>query len=111
MIVLLVAASPCLATSYAQPERHDVLSHNRAFVLDVNPKTKVHAVYDASDRTKPLWSFSKSVWHYPFLVSNDGTVVATVGWKHVKAEHIAESVGVSFWNKDGEFRTYPLRDL
>jgi hypothetical protein len=110
-LMLLVTTSSCFATSYAKPERHDVFSHNRAFVLDVNPKTEVHIVYDVRDRTKPLWSFSKPVWHYPFLLSNDGTVVVTVAWKHVRAEHIAEAIGVEFWNRDGEFRTYPLRDL
>jgi hypothetical protein len=111
IFVLVVTTSSCFATSYTKPERHDVFSHNRAFVLDVNPKTEVHTVYDVRDRTKPLWSFSKQVWHYPFLLSNDGTVVVTVAWKHVQAEHLADAIGVRFWNRDGEFRTYPLRDL
>jgi hypothetical protein len=110
-IVLLVSTSPCFASSYARPERHDVFSHNQAFVLDVNPETKVHTVYDARDRTKPLWSFSMPVWHFPFLLSNDGRVIVTVTSMYVKAEDIAESVGVRFWNRDSEFRTYPLRDL
>ena len=111
ILALLLAASPALATSYPEPERHDVYSRNRAFVLDVDPKTETHTVYYAGDRTKPLWSFSKPVWHYPFLVSDDGTVVATVSWKHVKADYLGKAVGVRFWNKDGEFRSHALGDL
>ncbi len=111
ILALLLTASPAFATSYAQPKRHDVFSRNGAFVLDVNPETEVHAVYDVRDRTKPLWSFSKPVWHYPFLVSDDGAVVVTVAWEHIQAERIDASVGVRFWNKDGEFRSYSLADL
>ena len=111
ILTVLLTASPALATSYVMPKRHDVFSRNRAYVLDVNPETEVHTVYDARDRTKPLWSFSKPVWHYPFLLSDDGTVVVTVAWKHVQAEDIKESGGVRFWNKDGPFRQYPLADL
>src|SRR5262245_21422725 len=111
ILALLLTASPVFATSYFQPKRHDVFSGSRAFVLDVNPETELHTVYDVRDRTKPLWSFRKPVWHYPFLLSDDGAVVVTVAWEHVKAEDIGESVGVRFWNKDGEFRSYPLADL
>jgi hypothetical protein len=111
ILTVLLTASPALATSYVMPKRHDVYSRNRAYVLDVNPETEVHTVYDARDRTKPLWSFSKPVWHYPFLLSDDGAVAVTVAWKHVQAEDIKESGGVRFWNKDGQFRQYPLADL
>ncbi|MBY0461392.1 MAG: hypothetical protein K2V38_29090 [Gemmataceae bacterium] len=111
ILTLLLAASPALATSYARPERHDVYSHNRAFVLDVNPETRTHTVYDVRDRSKPLWSFSCGVWHFPFLLSDDGQVAATVGWKHVREQDIAEADAVTFWNKGGEFRSHALRDL
>src|SRR5262245_46234649 len=110
-ITLLLTASPCFATSYARPQRHEVYSHNLAFVLDVNPETEVHTVYDVRDRSKPLWSFSKPVWHFPFLLSNTGTVVATLAWKHVKVEEIGETMAVTFRNKDGVFRTHRLEDL
>src|SRR5262245_14701188 len=105
-IALLLTVSPCFATSYARPQRHDVYSHNRAFVLDVNPETEVHTVYDVRDRSKPLWSFSKPVWQSPFLLSDTGTVVATLAWKHVKVEHIGEATAVTFWSKDGAFRKH-----
>lgn len=109
--VLALTASPAFATSYARPVRHDVFSRNRAFVLDVDPGTQVHTVYDARDRGTPLWSFSCGVWHFPFLVSDDGRVVAVVSWMHVKAEDIAETDAVTFWDRAGTFRVYPLRDL
>ena len=111
LLTVLLVSAPAFATSYAPPKRHDVYSRNRAFVLDVNPETRSHIVYDVRDRTTALWSFSCGVWHFPFLVSDDGAVVATVGWMHVKAEHIAEADAVTFWNKDGEFRSHPLRDV
>jgi hypothetical protein len=111
ILVLLLTASPALATSYSRPVRHDVFSHNRHFVLDVNPKTSVHTVYSVLDRTTPLWSFSCVVWHFPFLLSDDGTVVATVAWEHIWEQHVATEDAVTFWNKDGVFRTHPLRDL
>jgi hypothetical protein len=77
----------------------------------VNPDTQVHTVYDARDRSKPLWSFSKPVWHNPFLLSNDGTVVATVAWQHVKIEYLDDAIGVTFWSKDGVFGTYLIKEL
>jgi hypothetical protein len=88
-----------------------VFSRNRAFVLDVNPDTKVHTVYDVRDRSKPLWSFSYVVWHFPFLVSDDGQVVATVDWQHIHEKNIETAEAVTFWNKEGSFRSHALRDL
>jgi hypothetical protein len=111
ILTVMLTASPVMATSYMPPTRHDVYSRNRAFVLDVNPETKTHTVYDVRDRSKPLWSFSCGVWHFPFLVSEDGKVVATVEWQHVQVEDIAEANAVTFWSKDGAFRSHFLRDL
>jgi len=111
ILLLLLSASPCYATKYASPKRHDVFSKNEAFVLDVNPETNLHVVFDVKDRTKPLWSVSFRVWHFPILLSNDGKVVATVAWEHVRVQDIGECAAVTFWNKDGKFRTYPLREL
>ncbi|MEQ8790767.1 MAG: hypothetical protein RIC55_31000 [Pirellulaceae bacterium] len=111
ILILLLSASPAFATSYAQPKRHDVFSHNRAFVLDVNPKTRTHTVYDVRDRSKPLWSFSCDVWHFPFLLSDDGQVAATVSWQYVREQDIAEADALTFWNKGGEFRSHALRYL
>jgi hypothetical protein len=100
-----------MATSYAPPERHDVFSKNHAFVLDVNPQTQVHTIYATETRDKPLWTFSEPVGHAPILLSDDGTVVATIAWKHIKEENIPVAAGVQFWNKDGLFRSYSLREL
>src|SRR5262245_8637977 len=96
VLALLACCSQALATSYAPPKRRDVYCSNRAFVLDVNPETNVHTVYAADHRTKPLWSFSRPVWHYPFLLSDDGSVVATVAWEHIREEDIANENGVEF---------------
>jgi hypothetical protein len=111
ILSLIWIASSAFATSYKPPARHDVFSLNRAYVLDVNPLTKVHKVYSVNDRSTPLWSFSCGVWHFPFLVSDDGTVVATVSWKHCKEDEIGKEDGVVFWNKDGPSRTHALADL
>ena len=89
ILSFLLSASPIFATSFAMPKRHDVFSQNRSFVLDVNPETSTHTVYDVRDRTKPLWSFSYDVWHFPFLVSDSGQVVAVVDWMYVREQDIA----------------------
>ncbi len=111
LIVLMLSASPCFATTFKKPERHDVFSHNGAFVLDVDPKTNVHTVYDVRDRSKPLWSFNDKIWISPILLSDDGMIVATVEWKFVRAQDIPETTAVTFWNKEGAFRKYRLLDL
>lgn len=111
MILLLLIASPGYATSYGRPERHDVFSKNRAFVLDVNPETGLHRVFDVRDRTKPLWGMAFWVWHFPILLSDDGTVVATLAWKYVRVQDIDETEAITFWNKDGAFRSHLLSDL
>jgi hypothetical protein len=110
-LVVLLTASPALATSYAQPVRHDVYSPNGAFVLDVNPETNTHTVFDARDRAAPLWSFSAGVWHNPFSLSNDGAVVARVGWEHVKVEDLPDPSAIIFWNRAGAFRRYSVAEL
>lgn len=113
LVAILFATPSALAFSVSKPERHDVFSHNRAFVLDVNPDTKTHTVYDVRDRTKPLWSFSCPVGLYqdPFLLSDDGQVVATIAARYISVERVANAKAVTFWNKGGEFRSHGLRDL
>jgi hypothetical protein len=81
------------------------------FVLDVNPEAEVHTVYVTKDRSKPLWTFSKHVWHYPFLLSNDGLVVATLAWKYVKVETLDHATCLEFWNKDGIFKSYTFTEI
>src|SRR5262249_27776749 len=81
------------------------------FVLDVNPETETHTVYSAQDRTQPLWSFSAPVWQAPFFLSNDGAVVVKPGWRHVQVDDLTQATGVTFWNRQGKFRTYTLTEL
>jgi hypothetical protein len=111
VLVVLLTASPAFVTSYAAPERQDVYSRNRAFVLDVNPETDIHSLYDVRDRSTPLWTFSRGIWYGPILVSDDGAVVAIVAWEHVQVDDIADVKAVEFWNRSGEFRSYPLTEL
>lgn len=108
---LLACPAVAPATKFVEPKRRDVFSRNGAFVLDVDPQSERHTVYAVRDRTKPLWSFSLPVWHFPLLLSDDGTVVAVVSWRYVQAEDIADSPGVGFWNKQGMFRGYSLVEL
>jgi len=109
-LILLLLCFPCFATRYASPERHDVFSPNGQFVLDVNPGTETHYLYKSNDRTKPLWSFKKKVWHFPFLVSDDGATIVTVAWQHVSSENISDN-GAEFWNKDGMFKIIKIVEL
>jgi hypothetical protein len=112
LFVLLVTATPAFAMSPDRlPVRHDVFSRNRKFVLDVDPDTKIHVIYDRHDQKKPLWSFSCKVGSFLFLLSDDGQVVAAVAEEHVQKERIPHTDAVTFWNKDGKFRSYPLQDL
>jgi hypothetical protein len=113
LAVLVLLAVPCSAwgTSYAPPQRRDVYSPNRQFILDVNPETGVHSVYAVADRTRELWSFKLSVWLFDFALSNDGKVVAVVFWQHLHAEDVEEAVGVGFWNDGGLFRSYAVGEL
>ena len=111
ILTALLMASSAFATSYGPPRRHDVYSYNWAYVLDVNPETNTHTVYSVWNRTTPLWTFSCEVWHFPFLVSNDGQVVATVSWRHVKEEDLGVADAVAFWTRDGKFRSHTLHDL
>lgn len=111
VLVLLCCVSPCFGTSYAEPRRHDVYSPNKAFVLDVNPKTEVHNIYAANDRKVPLWSFTRPVWHSPWLLSNDGKVVAMIAWEHVQEKFLDKVDGVQFWNAAGRFKAYSLKEL
>ncbi len=111
VIMLLLTPTPSYATSYAPPERHDVFSPNGLFVLDVDPKTENHTVYKVGDRAKPLWSFSKRVWHYPFLLANDGSVVATLAWEHVRVDDLDDADCVQFWKGSGIFKSYTFAQL
>jgi hypothetical protein len=109
--LLALLPSVCRATSYADPERHDVFSPNRAYVLDVNPKTDRHTVYAVADRSKPLWSFSADVWHAPFFLSNDGKVVAEPAWRHIRVQDVEKATCIRFWNRTGEFKTYSFAEV
>src|SRR5262245_29093585 len=113
IIFLLVFTTPqiCGATSYARPIRHDVFSPNRDYVLDVDPETEVHVVYATKDRTKPLWSFSMHVWQAPFLLSNDGAVVATLAWEHIRVQDLDDAQCIEFRNKEGVFKAYSFAEL
>jgi hypothetical protein len=111
VLVVILTASPAFATSYGAPIRRDVYSPNGRFVLDVNPETKTHTVYNVRDRAEALWSFSAPVWQAPFFLSNDGTVVVELEWRHVKIEHLAELSGITFRNRQGIFREHRITDL
>ena len=110
-VLLGLVVAETLATSIADPERHDVFSPNGVYVLDINPETETHTIYRSSDRSAPLWSFSKPVWHYPFLVSNDGTVVVTLAWRYVPVDDLDAVDCIQFRNGKGVFRTYSFREI
>ncbi len=113
VLVLAAALAPSSAAGFspARPERRDIFSANRLFVLDADPKTGVNTVYAADDRATPLWSFPGTVWLADALVSNDGTIVAVVGWSFVRDDDLPAEGAVVFRNRDGVFRSYSVSDL
>lgn len=113
LAVLLLASwlSSAGATTFVQPERHDVYSPNKRFVMDVDPETEVHNIYAVADRSQPLWSFSQPVWHGEWYLANDGAVAATLSWRFVQQDRVKQADGVRFWNAGGNFRSYGLVEL
>jgi len=109
-LVFIFISLNCLATSYARPQAHNVYSPNRAFFLAVNPYTETHEIFKTKDSDTPLWYFKKKVWHFPFLVSNDGNKVATVEWKHIELEDL-DSSGIQIWTKNGVIKSIKIREL
>ena len=110
-LFVLLTTSPASATSFAPPQRHDVFSPNRLFVLDADPGKKLNTVYATSDRTKPLWSFPGVLWFCFPQISNDGTVVAIVGAGFVQAEDLKNATAIEFINKDGVFKSFTVAEL
>lgn len=53
-LILILSATHAAATSFAQPERHDVFSPNGDYVLDVNPQNNTLTVFKVTDRSNPL---------------------------------------------------------
>lgn len=109
-LMIISISFHCSATSYAMPQAHNVYSPNKAFFLIVNPKNNTHTIRSAKNSEKILWHFKKEVWHYPFLVSNNGNTVATIAWKHVGEDNL-DSTGVQIWNKNGVIKSIKIKDL
>lgn len=98
------------ATSFKEPERHEVRSSSNKFVLDVNPKEKSCIVYSMEDRNKKLWSFPHHVGLSRFFLSDDGKTVAVVAWRYVSVLNL-EGDAVELWNAKGRFRAYSFGEL
>jgi hypothetical protein len=111
LCLIILAPSPCLAYKPAPPERRDVFSPNRLFVLDFNPDTNIHTVYATANRKKPLWSYSAPAWLGPVFLSNDGRVVAVLAWKHVQIDGLGPAECVGFWDRTGKFKSYTFGTL
>lgn len=107
LFVLLISCHPLFATSYGPAQNREVLSQNKKFLLLVNAGSSTHTVYEANKRDRALWSFNCDVWHFPFLIANDGKSAATVSWRHIQDKTGAENkalkdkTAVQFW-RDGK---------
>jgi len=105
LIVFLICAfgvaDLARATSYAPPERQEIFSDNREFLLVVDPESETHKVSRADDPGNTLWQFELPVWHFPFVVSNDGQTVAVVAWRHVQEDALAHGDCITFFSADG----------
>ncbi len=93
------------------PQRRNVYSVSRTFVLDVNPVTQVHQLYSVWDRKRPLWTLRKEIQHDAVEVSNDGNTVAVIAWPLVPLGSLATATAISFCNKDGVFKSYTVLQL
>ena len=110
LLLVLIPSADAFATSYASPEKRKVYSANREFYLFVDPESQTQVVY-ASSSNDALWSFQLHIWHYPFLVSNDGQTVAVVAWQHVKEDNLGQSDCVTFFQSDGTRKGIPFDDV
>lgn len=109
--LLLLIPVPASAFKPAPPERHDVFSPNRQFVLDVDPKTKTNTVYLVNDRKNPLWSFEGVIWLGPAFLADDGNSVAVISWEHVQVEGLREETCIRFRNKGGLLKSYTFGEI
>ena len=104
--------SSAFCTSYAPPQNREVVSENGKYMLYVDSKKGVHTVFDISGVKKQLWNFKHSVWHFPFLISNDGKTVVTISWRHVQDKNgvektpIKDKTAVIFWRDGKEWKSY-----
>lgn len=98
-------------SSACSPVRHDVFSGNGLFVLDVDPANGNHVMYEASDRSRPLWSFTTRVWHEPLVAADDGKTVARLAWSHVTIEQMKTHHSVAFWDASGESKAHSFAEV
>lgn len=111
---VLLATLPELASGFspARARRHDVFSPNGAFVLDVNPDSGIHTVYETKDRSKPLWSFATPVFFVTDLyLADDGNVVADPGWPFVQESSLGNNTCLTFWSKQGVLKSYNFAEI
>ncbi|MCW1912774.1 hypothetical protein OJ996_04270 [Luteolibacter sp. GHJ8] len=110
-LALLLGTSPfATATSYSPPERREVRSSNREYLLVVDPSGD-QKVYWASAPTKELWSFKARVWQQPFLLSNDGQTVAELEWQHIQEPDLQTSNCITFHGSDGSRSGIPFSKI
>jgi len=93
--------------------RHEVISKNGAFVLDVNPDAERNTIYFADDRTRPLWSF-KGVLKTDvkkILLADDGSVVALIGGSEMDDGTLKRGEGVRLIDRTGATRSHDYEDF
>ena len=106
--LILCMSFSLFATSYVEPKRREVFSFNKKFSIVIDPATQTHKVFQADDKSKVLWSFQKAVWHYPFVVSNDSSTVATVAWRHIQSP-VTNSPAIQFWKNGKIWKTHTFK--
>src|SRR5262249_35075792 len=87
-----------------------------------DPGSFEQKVYKATDRNTPLWSIDRYFSDAEFFLSDDGAVVAVVGFGHFGwfAGKLKGPAGglespfhtaIEFWSKTGNFRTHQVEEL
>lgn len=87
------------ATKVAAPADQTIPAAGGKFELNLRAGTGVHEVRASGAEGKPLWTFSRALWHDDYFLSADGAYVVTIAWKFVKAEEIDQPAVIVYGAK------------
>jgi len=109
LAIFSLLALPVFATEYAAPEAKEIYSENGDFYVNVSATSETHEVR-AKGGKEALWKFKYSPWHDEIFVSDDGSRVVIVMWKHCKAED-SKSAAIRIINRDKTENAYSYEQL
>lgn len=108
-VLFLSMAFEVNATSIDAPEKKEVASANGEYILKVNPNTNKHVVIKKGTK-KALWKFNQAAGLDDWIVSNDGSKVVWIAWRHVKKEDLKKPC-IAIYNKDGKKQQFTYSEV